>query len=273
MDEVSAPAGLAATLPRVRALYAEMTPNGTLLARRLLRQALAGSSDADQRAMAEGWAFLADILTCDYLNRWNGANRAELAEAESAVDKALRLDPDLPLAHYAEAFIHRAKGEHAVALAAFERAIALNSDFTRAYAQKANELMYLGRLDEVQPLVEKAIIGTPSDSLSLGMFYWIIGRAHFFAGCYTDAIPWLRQSVEIRPNLYYNRLYLVSAHALAGDRESAEAALRDFNDRFPGYTLARVSQNEQTNPNNIALVVEGRRRFHQGLISAGMKEV
>ena len=258
-------------LSRAKALYGQLTPESTLLARELLEKAVVDAAAADRGWLAESWALLADILTCDYLNRWNGAAAAELARAEQAADQALRIEPELPLAHYAYGFIFRAKGEHEAALAAFARTIELNPDFVRAYAQKANELMYLGRLDEVQPLVETAIRRTPPGSLALGMFYWIIGRAWFFAGRYAEAIAWLRQSVEVRPNLWYNRLYLVSAYALTGDAENAAKALQEFDETFPGYTLARVAQNERTNPNHRAVVVDGRRKLHQGLLEAGLQ--
>jgi hypothetical protein len=53
-----------------------------------------------------------------------------------------------------------------------------------------------------------------------------MGRAYFYAGKYGDAIPWLQQSVEGRGNLWYHRLYLVSADTLAGDRDAAAEVLR-----------------------------------------------
>jgi len=262
----------AAALAEAKALYSRLTPENTLTARRMLRSALEEGIGWTPGSQAEAWAFLADILTCDYLNRWNGAEAAELAEAETAAGEALRLDPNLAHAHYAQAFICRAKGDHEAALAAYQRTIELSPDMVRAYAQKANELMYLGRLDEVPPLVETAIGRTPPGNLQLGMFYWIIGRARFLQDRYGEAVDWLRQSVEVRPNLWYNRLYLVSAHALNGDRSGAEGVLREFDAVFPGYTLARVKQNEQHNPNDNPVMVRCRAKFYRGLLMAGMKE-
>jgi adenylate cyclase len=258
-------------LDRAKGLYAQLTPANTLLARELLEGALRDPEKMGG-ALAETYALFADILTCDYLNRWNGADTSQIARAEEAARAALEIDPQLPLAHYASGFIFRAKGDHEAALAAYQRTLELNPEFARAYAQAANELVYLGRLDEVPPLVETAIERTTPGSLALGMFYWIIGRAYFFGGRYADAIPWLRQSVEVRPNLWYNRLYLVSAYAFIGDRAQATAALRDFDDLFPGYTVARVRLNEQAIPNRGAVMVEGRERFRRGLVDAGMRE-
>jgi tetratricopeptide (TPR) repeat protein len=102
------------------------------------------------------------------------------------------------------------------------------------------------------------------------MFYWILGRLYFFVGKYEEAILWLQLSVELRKDLWYNRLYLASAYAIVGEQEHAEQTLSEFDKTFPRYTLKTVRENEGTNPNSHAFVMEGRRKFHLGLRLAGM---
>jgi adenylate cyclase len=260
-------------LAHAKALYnheRETTPENTLLTRQTLRRALDNTAGVEPRRLAEASSLYAEILMCDYLNRWNNADAAELAEAEKAVQHALRLAPDLAQAHYASGLAYRAKGEHQRSLAAFTQAIALNPNIPLAHAHQGAELMYTGSPEAALRPIETALKISRPDSPSRGMFYWYMGRAHFFAGNYHEAIGWLRKSVNLRSNLWYNRLYLVSACALAGDITGAETALSGFDGRFPGYTLARVAANEQTNPNNNDVVVEGRRKFHEGLRQAGM---
>ena len=119
--------------------------------------------------------------------------------------------------------------------------------------------------------VEQAIRLSPHDP-SIGMFQWIIGRALFFTGQYEESIPWFRKSIETRPNLWFTRLYLVSACALAGMSEQAARALSEFNRAFsnPVYTLAIVEARESATPNDEPVVVAARDKFHQGLFRAGM---
>jgi len=247
-----------------------ITSEHTLAARRLLEQAVG----LDPKS-AESWAWLADLLASDYLNRWNNAGRAQLEEAERAVREALVLDPYSYLAHFAKGFIYRAKGENPAALDAFAQALKLNHNFARGYAQEANELINLGRPEEAPPLVEKAIKLSPRDP-SLGVFYWNLGRANFFANRYRAAIPWLRKAVELRPNLWHNWLYLVSAYALVGEDEEARKTLAEFNShhlyRDRKFTLATVKDYEQANPNENTVIVEGRKKFHESLLRAGMDE-
>jgi adenylate cyclase len=218
---------------------------------------------------ADSSALLATSTLCDYLNRWNEAGAAEIEKAETAVKHTLGIKPDHFLGHYAKGFLHRTRGEHEAALAAFSEAVKHNPDFARAHAQRGAELVYLGRAEEGIAEVEKAISLSPNSS-SLGMFHWIIGRARFFMGQYAEAIPPLQRSVRLWPKLWYNRLYLVSAYALIGNKAAATRTLRAFDKLYPSYTLARVEVEERTNPNKHPFVRAGRRKFHDGLRRAGM---
>jgi adenylate cyclase len=218
---------------------------------------------------ADSSALLATSTLCDYLNRWNDAGATKIAKAETAVKHTLGIKPDHFLGHYAKGFLHRTRGEHDAALAAFTEALKHNPDFARGHAQRGAELIYLGRPEEGIAEVEKAIELNPK-SPSLGMFYWIIGRARFFMGQYAEAIPPLQRSVRLWPNLWYNRLYLVSAYALLGQIAAARRNLRAFDKLYPGYTLARVEVEERANPNKNRFMVAGRRKFHDGLRRAGM---
>ena len=154
---------------------------------------------------------------------------------------------------------------------AFSEALKLQPDFTRAYAQQGEELVYLGRPTEGIEQVEEALRRRP-ESVARGMFYWIIGRAHFFMGNDAEAIKRLAPSIEQWPNLWYNRCYLIAAHAHLGDMPAAAAALAALNnvDGFAGYTLTRVLENETHVPASNEFVKRGRERFHDGLIRAGM---
>ena len=256
---------------RARVLHRQLrTPENSLQIRELLGQALANPAGLAPRELAETWSLLAEILMCDYLNSWNGAGSRELTRAEDATRRALEIVPDLAGAHYASGLIHRSRGRHEAALAAFARSVELNPDFALAHAQQGAQLIYIGRPLEALPLIETALRISRPQSPARPMFCWYMGRAHFYAGKYGDAIPWLQQSVEGRGNLWYNRLYLVSAHALAGDRDAAVEVLRAFNAEFPNFTLARVIASEQTNPNDNPIAAAARQQFHDGLLRAGM---
>jgi len=270
MSEQTGNANAVRALARARAAHDQIvSPENNLFIENLVRQALDSLGSATPPWLAEAWALLADVLASDYLHRWNNAGQAQLDQAEAAVNKALGIDDSLALAHYAYGFIKRARGLHAEARDEFDRAIALDAHFARAYAQKGNELINLGRPGEAPPLVKTAIALGPFDP-SMAMFYWIIGRAYFFAGFYQDAIPWLEKSIEARGTVWYNRTYLASAHALVGDMGNATTVLNDFfaQPQFANYTLRKVIENETANPNDNETVKLGRSNHHNGLLTA-----
>lgn len=267
-DQVPQPDALDLRLRATSLFYSSVAPEHTLATRRLLQQ-----SAALDPSSAETWARLGEVIASDYQTGWNDTGTEQLKEAEEAVGKALRIDPNHALAHVAHGLIQKARGEHHSALEAFTRAIELDRNFAFAYAHKGNQLILVGRPAEAPPLVEQAIGLSPHDP-HIGIFHWIVGRALFFSGEYREAIPWFRKSIENRPNLWFNRLYLVSACALANMPDEATRALSEFNRVFsnPAYTLDIVALREAATPNDNPSVVAAREMFHQGLLRAGMPE-
>lgn len=159
-------------------------------------------------------------------------------------------------------------------LEAFNRAIEFDQNFALAYAHKGNALTLIGRPAEALALVEHALRLNPHDP-SIGIFHWILGRANFFAGDYERAVAWLHRSVQARTNLWYNRLYLISAYALLGKREEAARALAEFNRRFPqpAHTLAFLRRQQMSaNPSSEPTVLAARGKFYEGLALAGIEE-
>lgn len=153
------------------------------------------------RAEAQRAAYAAIVGLCDYLNRWNEAGKMNLTQAASQIKSALTINPNLALAYYAQGFIHRTEGKHTEALASFTKSLEIDDTYARAHAQRGAELLYLGHPDEALLAVQKAIELTPPGHYTLGMFHWIMGRAHFFMQNYENAIPCLRQSIDSWPTL------------------------------------------------------------------------
>jgi len=251
-----------------------LTPEYTRAARTFFEVVVGLDPDS-----ALAWSWLADLLASDYLNRWNEADNDDpapglqlLRAAEQAVTRALDLNADLDIANYANGLVHRAHGNHYASVMAFSRAAEVNPNFARAYAQKAAQLVNLGRPEKAPVLIRKAISLGPRDP-SLGVFYWILARAYFFSRAYREAIPLLVQSTTERPNLWYNWLYLVSAYHWVDQDARAADVLKEFlaYPQFSQLTIDRIKQDEGANPNNNPFVVDGRDRFHGGLIAVGFK--
>jgi tetratricopeptide (TPR) repeat protein len=224
----------------------------------------------------EIWAFYANVRCCDYLNAWNGADTAELAAAERAVETAIHLDPNHRRAVYVSAFLHRARGRHSESLAAFERVIALKPEasdrmIAEAYAQSGAQWMYLGKPERTRELVDKAIAITPPDSPAIGVFYWITGRLSFVQGNYGEAIDWLKRSIVIRTNFWYTRGWLIAAYALNNQIYAAQQALIEFKGLFPQLnSVAAVVGAEVSIMFSHPSLIDARLKLHDGLMLAGL---
>jgi adenylate cyclase len=255
-------------------LMSSITPEHSLAARRHLEE----SVRLDPHS-AESWSQLATLLVgCDYLNHWNEAKDSPeaaqnlLQRGEAAVQEALKIDPSIAQAHFADGFIRRAKGDHQGALDAFDRAVQLDANFASALVQKANQLVMVGRPKEAPAPALKAITLSPRDP-AIGLFYWVLGRAYFVVKDYSNAIVWLRKSAEVRPNLWYSRAYLLAAAAHLGRQEQPEvrAALSDYNEKFSGYTVQRIRDlYEKELPHTDPLMQASIQALYNGLQKAGV---
>jgi len=248
-------------LARAKALYQlSVTPQRT---REML--GLLGQSAAETAA----YAAVTDL--CRYLNRWENWHPAELDRFEAIIARALEYDAHYFLALYARGFLQRARGQHREALESFDETIKYAPNtFSRVYAQKGEQLVYLGDFDDGIKQAQTALEKNPASKVR-GYYHWVMGRAYFFKEDYRASIASLQRSIRAWPNVWYNRAYAISGHAHAGQTSAARRVLQSFNRQFPGYTLAQVIVNEGATPCDTPAVAAGRERFHEGLRRAGMR--
>jgi adenylate cyclase len=245
-------------------LAEKLTPQNSLLARKSLEASVARDPNS-----AEAWSQLAWVLALDYMNGWNEATRErELAQAREALKQAFAKAPGIATAHYADGLIRRADGDHKGALESFEQARRLNPNYALAYAHNANQLIIIGRPNEAPALVTQAINISPRDP-SLGFFYHIMGRAYFHTGDYKNAIPWLEKSVRVRDNVWYNRVYLISAYALTG-RSEVNASLSEYREKFKDWPLEKVQNWYINEIRHTPANIDGAQELIRGLQLAGL---
>jgi len=170
---------------------------------------------------------LAFKLTSEVLNGWNNVGDAEVEQADLAARKAISLDPNVRLAHHALGWVHRLRGSHEAALASFKQAIKVDPNFAAAYAQAANEMVFLGDAKGAVAMADKAAELSPKDP-SFGVFMWVKGRAQFALGEYEGAATTLQEAARLRPNLWFVHAWLTAALALCNRDQQARQALEEF---------------------------------------------
>jgi TolB-like protein/Tfp pilus assembly protein PilF len=148
--------------------------------------------------------------------------RTWLQQAEDHCHWALALDPALPEAHLARAWIlwSPAKNfQHADAIAALEQVLAARPNLERAHNRMASICQHIGRLEEARIAHQQAQRVNPSTrSGNLEWFYILNGE---FARAEEAAETWFRE----RPENMYALATRIVPPLLRGDLELAEQRL------------------------------------------------
>ena len=197
-----------------------------------------------------------------------------LGPAREALERAARLDPNLPEAWNDLGGVESAAGNSREALRMYEKALALGPDlpyalvnagqeqeklgnaaeaerlYRRALAvdpltgDAANKLGLLlaqaGRTDEARKLFEQAIALQRDDASAinnLGVLYANLGQAN-------DAIAAFQYGIQVAPDVDILYLNLSRALIRLGERDKARETMRQLLARKPGYPLAEKALRE-----------------------------
>jgi tetratricopeptide (TPR) repeat protein len=186
-----------------------------------------------------------------------------------AVEKALKLDPDLAEAHLARGRLLWTPANHFPhdkAIQEYQRALAFNPSLDEARNQLALVYCHIGLLDEALQELEKALSVNPSNALAR----FRVGETYLFQGKYEQALASLRNvPTDVNPALVGHQT--VWALFNLGRKEEAvttlEQFLRDYPDDNRGlYTslqavLAASEGQEREAESKIELAIERGKGF------------
>jgi tetratricopeptide (TPR) repeat protein len=154
------------------------------------------------------------------------AAAADLARAESLVDQALAASPRGWLEHFVKGHVLRAQKRWDEAIPEYEATLALNHNFVGALISLGWGKLYAGSIEEVIPVVERAIRLSPRDPL-IGVCYYLIGTVHLLQSRTEEAIVWLENARTNTATAPFHRSRLASAYALRDETERATAELAE----------------------------------------------
>lgn len=156
-------------------------------------------------------------------------NVALAAEVEPIVrplaQKTLGLDPELPAAHYAQAFVHLfLDWDMEKAEACFVKAVELNPNDATSSKHYGMYLFGAGRFDEGIEQAKKTRSldpVTPSNTSHVGM-------AYYYAGRYEESIAWHRIALEMDPQFVNANIGLGWSLSKLGAHAEALAAIEQL---------------------------------------------
>jgi adenylate cyclase len=194
-----------------------------------------------------------------------GDRGADLARALEAGRAAVTLDEADPFAHVALGRVHAVRGEHEAAIAACDRAIALNPSYASAHFGRAHSLWQCGRAEDAIPFHDEAMRLSPRDPL-IWAFMASKAIALIMLGRYEEGLDWARKGQRQPHTAIWAFMPEVSALGLLGRTDEARAALERVRQVKADVSVRFVDQ---------ALLITDsayREHFLRGLIKAGLPD-
>ena len=171
-----------------------LTPDYLARAENCFEKAL--SLDADNLEALVGIA----LVNCHFAGGHTADDRvARMAAAEAFATRALSLAPDHPRGRMSLGVAYMWSNRAAQGIAQCERALALDRNLAAAHGYIGLAKYFVGRGEETEGHIDEAFRLSPRDTFA---YFWraLAGIAKVFLGQYEEAVPRLRQSIEINGN-------------------------------------------------------------------------
>lgn len=181
-----------------------------------------------------------------------------------AAERAVELDDTLPLAYARLAWAYFATRQHAKAVTAARRAVALGPNDAEANVQLGNILNWFGKPDEGKQYIERAIRLNPHHPYYY-LFY--LGQSYYLKGENDKAIELMKRVVTRAPYFLPVRRHLAVLYSEKGMIKEAKAETKEVLRIFPGASIQdeRARCFYRWTPDVL-------KRFFTGLRKSGMPE-
>jgi TolB-like protein len=209
-------------------------------------------------AYAEAHAWLAVSYWASWVF-WNEPADPYRALALTAAGRAVALDPNDPMTHFALGLVQLYERCRAEAAAAFQTALRLNPNFAETWNWLSELMLQDGRPLDAIDCALKAMRLNPHPP---GNYYWALGQAQYAARRYDDAIATLRHEDTYATG---SRRTLAAALAQSGRVDEAHEEGTRFMAGNPQFTISYWASIQ---PGDDAV----RQHFVDGYRKAGLPE-
>jgi adenylate cyclase len=185
-----------------------------------------------------------------------------LAWEEKALDlarRAVALDSESAVAHYALSGAFIWSNQHAHSIAEAQVAVELNPSDTAAWLALGNRLDIVGKSEEGISILERTLQRNPRDPHN-HTYYGQLARAYINARDYEKALGLLNEAVRLRPDFPNTHHLLAICLGHLDKTEEARAAARRCEELRPGFMRRRVHWNIYLAPAANAHLTEGLRK-------------
>jgi TolB-like protein len=193
---------------------------------------------------------------------------ARCLAAEATLIEALSLAPRYAPAHMLLGVVQMFTARAPQGIAECKQALSLDRNLADAHGWIGLAKYFLGRAGETEAHVYEALRLSPRDIFA---YRWmmIAGIAKLQLIADTDAVAWLRRSIDANRNFPLAHFHLAAALALLGSLDEARGAAHVGLALDPGFTIQRYQRSVSSdNPTYLAR----RERFYEGMRMAAVPE-
>jgi TolB-like protein/class 3 adenylate cyclase len=216
-------------------------------------EAMVGLAQAN---IATGASFFADDRTV-YLDA-----------AEMGLITVLNMAPQHARAHVLLGTVQCLTNRAVQGIAECEHGLALDRNLAEAHAAIGLAKNYIGRGEQTEAHISEALRLSPRDTFAFRwLFFGAVAKLHL--GADTDAVAWLRRSIEANRSYPLAHFFLAAALALLGELDQARAAAQAGRALDPSFTIRRYRVNT---PSDNPTFLAARERIYEGMRIAGVPE-
>ena len=236
-----------------RGQFNRVSSVGNQASKELFEQAIKADPNFD-----DAYAYLAWSYARDYLFEWVADPDAALTKANDLIQKAIKRNSRSNIVFMAYGLIRVYQGQHAEAVSALEKAISLNPNHADSHAMLAFILNYSGMPEKSSEVIKTAINLNPLHSY---MYLNVLGQSQFLRSRYEEAVKSFSESTLRNPEDNQIRLWLAASYALMGNIEEAEWQVIEILSQRPEYTIKDLSERMPfKNPGHLDLLSLGLKR-------------
>jgi adenylate cyclase len=216
---------------RARELLGRGTRDAVAQARAMHRRAIEIDSN-----FAAPHAGLALVALAEYVNGWVDDPVQALEEAEGWARRAVELNDQEPVGHWALGSTLIWRRDHDAALAAHRRSTALDPNYAQGHMGVGVALMYAGRAAEA---LEPFATAMRLDPHYPNMLLHFLAQAQFSLGHYETAAHHLLERIARNPDTDASRMLLAACYGHLGRTGDARAAWAELLKVNPGFSLTQ----------------------------------
>jgi class 3 adenylate cyclase/TolB-like protein len=237
---------------------------GTLAARALYEEALALDPRSAPALVGMGYTLYMQAVDDPDVNR-----EKLISEMEDISRRAIRADPDDPMAWLLRGNVLSLQGRREEALQANAAAMRIDPYLCAALQDQAALYTTMGKPENALRLLEKArLVSSPGHSMQVTALYTC--RAQLALGNYGDAIRSCEKAGALGLDWWYLHLLLSAAYAQSGDMSKAAAERERLLEQRPDMSLQRFkSLNASADPDYLR---QTEAHLLAGLRKAGLTE-